>query len=450
MTGMIGGSLQPTYMGHVSTARDALRLFEACLRGHLHHVPRRPHDRERSQLIKSGCIFIYEENASGIKRWTDGVPWSPSRILGNFLVYRELVKPFPPGEKKRAQKRAKINRTARSSDPYPNQRRESEDVIPTIKAESNAEGREGERALIGSLVDSYGFKEGGLVKKTMSVNVNGIHHHLVSYYNIDDVLAGNLQSPSKDKSLDEIEPRVDLVARQNFRAPIDDLDISVQDHLGNLSSAYGVGSGSGSGNGNGGGYGYEPYRGPIPMMGGHIPQNPPAHPHMSMPIYNPPTYTTTASAVPPTYAAVSQSYYPTTTPLPQVTYPQPFISGPSSLSMSTDAHSNPQHPQHHLHHQHTYPYHRQSYPPANMSTRVGSIDSITPSSDGKASESSDWHRHGHAGGSYSSLTSPISAQSAYGSAQHWTAPPLPTREEAWPNYKTGPPKHTLHLPPHSG
>src|ERR1700753_3074783 len=100
-----GSTLQPTFQGHVATTQDALILFEACLQGHLSHVPRRPHDRERSSLIRSGCVFIYEENASGIKRWTDGVTWSPSRILGNFLVYRELDKPFPPGEKKRAMKK---------------------------------------------------------------------------------------------------------------------------------------------------------------------------------------------------------------------------------------------------------------------------------------------------------------------------------------------------------
>jgi hypothetical protein len=52
-----------------------------------------------------GNVFIYEENASGIKRWTDGVTWSPSRIMGNFLVYRELSEPFPAGEKKKAKKR---------------------------------------------------------------------------------------------------------------------------------------------------------------------------------------------------------------------------------------------------------------------------------------------------------------------------------------------------------
>ena len=97
--------LVPTFTGFVRNTTDALILFEACLSGKLHYVPRRPHDRERSQLIQSGNIFIYEEKESGIKRWTDGVAWSPSRILGDFLIYRELDKPFPPGEKKRAIKR---------------------------------------------------------------------------------------------------------------------------------------------------------------------------------------------------------------------------------------------------------------------------------------------------------------------------------------------------------
>lgn len=237
-----GGALQPTWYGHVSTTRDALVLFEACLNGTLHHVPRRPHDRERANLIKSGSVFIYEENASGIKRWTDGVPWSPSRILGNFLVYRELMKPFPPGEKKRATKRNK--RPTKPGEPYPRHGGDG-DAAPTSpttpagKPDSSGIGdRETERALIGSLVDSYGFKEGGLVKKTMSVNVHGVHHHLVSYYRIEDALSEDLKPPSLDHRLARLDPRADLIARQNFRASLDETDDGMQcDHQ--PSSGYG-------------------------------------------------------------------------------------------------------------------------------------------------------------------------------------------------------------------
>ena len=231
------GALQSTWFGHVANTRDALILFEACLNGNLQHVPRRPHDRERSTLIRSGSVFIYEENASGIKRWTDGVPWSPSRILGNFLVYRELLKPFPPGEKKRANRK---KRPSKPGEPYPRPGGEtgnssalvspSSPETPGTKSDGGYDAKDSERALIGSLVDSYGFKEGGLVKKTMSVNVHGVHHHLVSYYTIKEVMDGELHPPTQDPRLSRLEPRPDLITRQNFRAPLDDADDSVQEH----------------------------------------------------------------------------------------------------------------------------------------------------------------------------------------------------------------------------
>jgi hypothetical protein len=95
----------PTFTGFVKTSMDGLILFQVCLSGKLHSISQRPKDKDRSDFIESGNVFVYEENASGIKRWTDGVAWSPSRVLGNFLIYRELDKPFPPSKKKRAIKR---------------------------------------------------------------------------------------------------------------------------------------------------------------------------------------------------------------------------------------------------------------------------------------------------------------------------------------------------------
>lgn len=243
MTSGGAGPLVATFHGFVHNSMDGLILFEACLSGKLHHVPRRPHDRERSSLIKSGSIFIYEENASGIKRWTDGVAWSPSRILGNFLIYRELEKPFPPGEKKRAMKR---KRSSLPGEPYP--RRQSEqhevpievprppltpptpsvvgaDVKPaTGGVPSSDQDKELERSLIGSLVDSYGFRPDGLVKKTMSISINGISHHMVSYYKVDDVKNNVLPRPLSDPRLQNISVRPELYLKQNFRAPVEETE----------------------------------------------------------------------------------------------------------------------------------------------------------------------------------------------------------------------------------
>ncbi|EFR03476.1 cAMP-independent regulatory protein pac2 [Nannizzia gypsea CBS 118893] len=260
--------LEPTYTGYVASTHDALILFEACLTGVLHHVPRRPHDRERAQLVRSGSVFIYEENASGIKRWTDGVTWSPSRILGNFLVYRELDKPFPPGEKKRAVKKGsrRPTQSGRAGEPYPRLQDNGTPVNGSVGSVASVTGSayspgapspigaatgghggggppggpvsgngtgfapergqqsELERALVGSLVDSYGFKDSGLVKKTMSVTVSGVTHHLVSYYSVDDVMRGALSPPSMVESLRYIRPRQELTTKQSFRAPIEDPD----------------------------------------------------------------------------------------------------------------------------------------------------------------------------------------------------------------------------------
>ncbi|KAF1346488.1 Gti1/Pac2 family-domain-containing protein, partial [Delphinella strobiligena] len=208
-SGSGSGPLQPTWTGFVQNSMDGLMLFEACLSGKLHHVPRRPHDRERGNLIKSGSVFIYEENASGIKRWTDGVAWSPSRILGNFLIYRELEKPFPPGEKKRAMKR---KRSQELDGRQPK--------TDSVGAQDN--DKEMERQLIGSLVDSYGFRPNGLVKKTMSISLNGVSHHLVSYYTVEDVKQRRLQRPLTDTRLTGLTVRPELFMKQNFRAPVEE------------------------------------------------------------------------------------------------------------------------------------------------------------------------------------------------------------------------------------
>ncbi|PVH68577.1 hypothetical protein DL98DRAFT_506731 [Cadophora sp. DSE1049] len=200
-------SVSPTFYGHIASIKDALLLFEACLRGTLNPVTRRPHDRERVSLIKSGNVFIY---SSGIKRWTDGVLWSPSRILGNFLVYRELERPFPRGEKRRSIKRAK-------GSPGISKKK-------SFSSNANLLSNETKRSLIGSLVDSYAFKEEGLIKKTVSVTVGGVLYCLVSYYTVADVTQNKFSTPSQDPRFHHIIIRPNLLTNQNFRAPIDEAD----------------------------------------------------------------------------------------------------------------------------------------------------------------------------------------------------------------------------------
>lgn len=147
-------NLAPTFTGFVQNDIDSLVLFEACLRGELHPLPRRPHDCGRNQLIKSGNIFVYDEGTSGITRWTDGLTWSPSRILGNFLIYRQLEKPFSPGEKKRVRKR-------KHSKPKPESNEMQNPITPPEPFNENSkpgaapsdEYKAIERSLVGSLLE---------------------------------------------------------------------------------------------------------------------------------------------------------------------------------------------------------------------------------------------------------------------------------------------------------
>lgn len=165
--------IRPSYFGFVETSNDARSLIQACLQGALCLVRRRPTSSERSSVAQSGHIFIYEEKASGIQRWTDGRHWSPSRILGEFLIY---------GERKTLPGPSHITNT----------------VNEPLLAEGGAEWRQ---RLDAPLARSFDSPPEGLVKKTISIRDAGTIWHLVSYYRPIDVLQGRLPTPSMNQIL---------------------------------------------------------------------------------------------------------------------------------------------------------------------------------------------------------------------------------------------------------
>ncbi|KAF4471704.1 Gti1 Pac2 family [Fusarium albosuccineum] len=175
---------RPIFRGHIASTTDALVLFGACLSGSLKHIPRRIHNHEYQDLIRSGNVFIYEEHSSGIKIWTDGVSWSPRYSLGNFDIYRELEDPF------------------------------SSAIDPGVG------GKYAAHAPSSSPIDLCPLKPKGLVKKTISITLQGITHHLVSYYNVDDLLSRRLTTPTKDQTLRHTIPRPSHIASQSFQVPI--------------------------------------------------------------------------------------------------------------------------------------------------------------------------------------------------------------------------------------
>lgn len=92
------------FVGYIETTLDAMRVAVAARRvvfrrrrnscvlrlvsrkGICPRVTRRMNDLERKTLVNSGAVFIFCVEESNIQRWTDGINWSASRVVRNFLV----------------------------------------------------------------------------------------------------------------------------------------------------------------------------------------------------------------------------------------------------------------------------------------------------------------------------------------------------------------------------
>lgn len=168
---------EPPWTGWIETTGDALLILEAARRGLIPRVTRRLVDSER-KMITSGSVFVFDEDESGIKRWTDGFFWSPSRILGNFLVYhitlyfgnmlmavfqlyRETDKKTHLRGGQRSNSSLLVNEGGSSV-----QRVESSTLSRPKSSDTASEmDRARERSLFGSLTNSKKFKSQGMMKK---------------------------------------------------------------------------------------------------------------------------------------------------------------------------------------------------------------------------------------------------------------------------------------------
>ncbi|CAG7850880.1 SubName: Full=Related to S.pombe pac2 protein {ECO:0000313/EMBL:CCA68276.1} [Serendipita indica DSM 11827] len=196
---------EPPWSGWIETTGDALLILEAARRGLIPRVTRRLVDSER-KMITSGSVFVFDEDESGIKRWTDGFIWSPSRILGNFLLYRET--------EKRGNNRSKAEQDAGDSEGVPKQAK-----VNTAQALTQGLDKHRERLLLGSLTNSHKFKVDGMIKKTFSLTIGGVSQHLISYYRVADVENGRLRSPSSLPELATLEISPEYLDKTHFRQP---------------------------------------------------------------------------------------------------------------------------------------------------------------------------------------------------------------------------------------
>lgn len=216
--------INPTYNGFISTTIDAALLFEACLTGQLDLVTGRPQQRQRDALIRSGNVFVYDEQSSGIKRWTDGISWSPSRVMGDFLVYREFHGSNP--SRKTCQNLGGLSGHPIESHGSSPLSVSNDTQVDRNKLDIFREGRnitDGSntrpiRQLVGSLTNPDLFKETGLVKKTISAKIDDRSLHLVSYYTVEEAMSKAIVTPSEDVRLGHLRTRQEVSFASDFHA----------------------------------------------------------------------------------------------------------------------------------------------------------------------------------------------------------------------------------------
>jgi hypothetical protein len=171
--------------GYLTDIQDALIVVQLCLVDKLPLVRRRLTMFER-ESIRSGSIFAFIESHDKpvtphqspispyqqsskkakdwqpMRRWTDGLAWSKSRVHGHFLVYKEV-----------AEKRSVTAKRGSTTGNAEEELMMNDTYAPTKK---NGSRRGVAMSRVPSLV-----KQDGLMKKTFSIIVDENVWHVVSY-----------------------------------------------------------------------------------------------------------------------------------------------------------------------------------------------------------------------------------------------------------------------------
>lgn len=125
--------------GYIHKIEDAYLIVHA-IRFNLMKSVQNRLSKEDKEMIRSGQIYCFRYKNEGMKRWTDGKIWSPSRVSGKFLIYKEVPKHLSKSQIKKIKKQGH-----------------------NIKQE------------IDSSLDFF--------KKTAAIIIGDTHYHVIAYYN---------------------------------------------------------------------------------------------------------------------------------------------------------------------------------------------------------------------------------------------------------------------------
>ncbi|KAG8903885.1 hypothetical protein FRB99_002621 [Tulasnella sp. 403] len=166
---------QPLFHGFVYTLLDAFILVQAAVEGLVGRVIEKPAEAEKQDYAKNGTVVIFEEEESGIQRWSDSIAWSATSLYGEYIIYRELT-----------------------------------NVKPTAAPKDYRISQKRLRSIQGSLPDGKGCRGSGwvlpdgLIKRTVSIpyGPKKVFHYL------QDILSGRFVTPSTSPHLSHLKDHI--------------------------------------------------------------------------------------------------------------------------------------------------------------------------------------------------------------------------------------------------
>ncbi|KAG0003106.1 hypothetical protein BGZ65_002018, partial [Modicella reniformis] len=149
----VGTSSVSSFAPDVPSLSTSIRLFPGDQQSLVHpDPPISAVEPSSPSLITPGSVFVFDEDESKICRWTDGRIWSPSRISGNFLIYRELFRKLSNEKCLTSREKAKMKNGSGLKDKALKEKVEKDNLV-----------------VMGCMKGTFVLKKDGLIKKTICV-----------------------------------------------------------------------------------------------------------------------------------------------------------------------------------------------------------------------------------------------------------------------------------------
>ncbi|KAI9330626.1 Gti1/Pac2 family-domain-containing protein [Obelidium mucronatum] len=157
-----------TFYGFIENEMDALLVVQGTIHGVLKAF-KGDADDMASVKVRSGTVIVMPENGTSVKRWRDGLRWSPSRAYGPFILYRQI-------ESVDSSSNASVLSSDNAHSEVSPHSVTVHGLEPTYSTKTLKEGTQ--------------IAKTGLTKRTITIpGSDGQKHRVVSYYSSADVLA---------------------------------------------------------------------------------------------------------------------------------------------------------------------------------------------------------------------------------------------------------------------